>query len=205
MFSLKKLVTGPMQVNTYILGETESREAVVVDPGGNRPAIQQVLEQQGWTLKKIVLTHGHGDHIGAVLELKEMTGVPVAVHREDAEMLADSQKNFTSMMGGGIQFQADELLDDGETLKLGTDQIKVIHTPGHTPGGICLLAGELLFSGDTLFLQSIGRTDLEGGSHRQLIESIKTKLMKLSDTVKVYPGHGPDTTIGLEKKSNPYL
>jgi hydroxyacylglutathione hydrolase len=205
MFSLKKLVTGPMQVNTYILGETESREAIVVDPGGNRPGIQQVLEQQGWTLKKIVLTHGHGDHIGAVIELKEQTGVPVAVHRDDAEMLADSQKNFTSMMGGGIQFKADELLDDGEALKLGTDQIKVIHTPGHTPGGICLLAGELLISGDTLFLQSIGRTDLEGGSHRQLIESIKTKLMNLSDTVKVYPGHGPDTTIGFEKKSNPYL
>ncbi|SMP49358.1 MBL fold metallo-hydrolase [Anoxynatronum buryatiense] len=205
MFKVKKLVTGPLQVNTYILGETESKEAMVIDPGGNAGGVIQVLEQQGWTLKLIVLTHGHGDHIGAVAELQNRTGVSMVIHEEDVAMLTDSKRNFTSMMGTGIEITPDGTLEDGDEILLGDQSVLVISTPGHTQGGICLKADNLLFTGDTLFMMSIGRTDLEGGNHRQLIRSIKDRLMVLEDDVVVYPGHGPESTIGEERTKNPYL
>lgn len=205
MFKVKKLVTGPMQVNTYIVGETESKEALVIDPGGNAGGVLQVLEQQEWNLKLIVLTHGHGDHIGAVMELKEKTGVPVVLHDEDAAMLADSKKNYTAMMGGGVTIEPDGLLEDGDDIILGEEKVEVIHTPGHTQGGICLKADHMLFTGDTLFMQSIGRTDLEGGNTRQLIKSIRERILSLEDGITVYPGHGPESTIGAERQSNPFL
>ena len=138
MFNVKKLVTGPLQVNTYILGDVDSKEAMVIDPGGNAGGVIQVLEQQGWKLKLIVLTHGHGDHIGAVSELKQRTGVSMMIHNEDAAMLADSKRNFTSMMGTGVEMTPDGLLEDGDEILLGEKSVVVIHTPGHTQGGICL-------------------------------------------------------------------
>jgi len=205
MFNVKKLVTGPLQVNTYILGDVDSKEAMVIDPGGNAGGVIQVLEQQGWKLKLIVLTHGHGDHIGAVSELKQRTGVSMMIHNEDAAMLADSKRNFTSMMGTGVEMTPDGLLEDGDEILLGEKSVVVIHTPGHTQGGICLKADQFLFTGDTLFMLSIGRTDLEGGNHRQLIRSIQERLMILDDNIVVYPGHGPESTIGEERKRNPYL
>lgn len=205
MFTVKKLVTGPLQVNTYILGETESKEAMVIDPGGNAGGVIQVLDRQGWKLKVIVLTHGHGDHLGAVADLQEKTGVPVILHEEDGPMASDSKKNFTAMMGPGIEITPDGLLQDGDEILLGDQPVTVIHTPGHTQGGICLKTDKLLFSGDTLFMQSIGRTDLAGGNHRQLIKSIHDKLFTLDDDVQVFPGHGPDTTIGDERRKNPHL
>lgn len=205
MFNVKKLVTGPLQVNTYILGDVDSKEAMVIDPGGNAGGVIQVLEQQGWKLKLIVLTHGHGDHIGAVSELKQRTGVSMMIHNEDAAMLADSKRNFTSMMGTGVEMTPDGLLEDGDEILLGEKSVVVIHTPGHTQGGICLKADQFLFTGDTLFMLSIGRTDLEGGNHRQLIRSIQERLMILDDSIVVYPGHGPESTIGEERKRNPYL
>ena len=205
MFEIRQLVTGPLQVNTYILGDTASREAMVVDPGGNTGGILQILEQQQWQLKVIILTHGHGDHLGAVLDLRKKTGVPVMVHEADAAMTADPHRNFTAVMGEGVQIEPDGLLQDGDEILLGDQIVEIIHTPGHSQGGICLKADKLLLTGDTLFMQSIGRTDLEGGNHRQLIQSIKDRLMVLEDDVQVYPGHGPSTTIGMERKSNPHL
>ncbi len=205
MFTMKKLVTGPMQVNTYILAETESKEAMVIDPGGNAGGVMQVLEQQGWNLKLIALTHGHGDHLGAVKDLQMKTGVPVVLHEDDAPMAADSKENFTAMMGPGIEIQPDGLLQDGDEILLGEKPVAVIHTPGHTQGGVCFMADKMLFAGDTLFMQSIGRTDLAGGNQRQLIRSINDKLLTLDDDVLVYPGHGPETTIADERRSNPHL
>lgn len=205
MFTVKKLVTGPLQVNTYILAETESKEAMVIDPGGNAGGVIQILEQQEWKLKLIALTHGHGDHLGAVKDLQMKTGVPVVLHEDDAPMAADSKENFTAMMGTGIEISADGLLQDGDEILLGEKSVTVIHTPGHSQGGVCFKADNMLFSGDTLFMQSIGRTDLAGGNHRQLIRSIHDKLLTLADDVMVYPGHGPETTIGDERRSNPHL
>lgn len=205
MFLMEKLITGPMQVNTYLVADKETGECIVIDPGGNAQAILNLVEEKNWQVKKIVLTHGHGDHIGALVQLKELTQVPVAIHHEDAHMIEDGQRNFTAMMGTAVEITADELLNDGDEIKLGESVIKIIHTPGHTQGGICLLADDMLFSGDTLFMQSIGRTDLEGGNLFQLLGSIKKKLLVLSETVRVFPGHGPETNIKMEKMSNPHL
>ncbi|RQD70671.1 MAG: MBL fold metallo-hydrolase [Tindallia sp. MSAO_Bac2] len=202
---MEKLITGPMQVNTYLVADKETGECIVIDPGGNAQAILNLVEEKNWQVKKIVLTHGHGDHIGALVQLKELTQVPVAIHHEDAHMIEDGQRNFTAMMGTAVEITADELLNDGDEIKLGESVIKIIHTPGHTQGGICLLADDMLFSGDTLFMQSIGRTDLEGGNLFQLLGSIKKKLLVLSETVRVFPGHGPETNIKMEKMSNPHL
>lgn len=205
MFLMENLVTGPLQVNTYLVADKATGNCIVIDPGGDAKGIMDRIEEKGWSAQKIVLTHGHGDHIGALKDLIEKLNIPIAIHHQDASMIADGQRNFTARMGAPIEVVADERLEDGDEIKLGESIIKVIHTPGHTQGGICLLAGDMLFAGDTLFMQSIGRTDLEGGNLFQLLESIKQKLMVLDEEVIVFPGHGPDTTIKMEKMSNPHL
>lgn len=204
---LERLELGPFASNCYILGdESKAKEAMIIDPGAEADRILQRLTGLGLTVKLIVLTHGHVDHIGALKEVQEATGAEVVIHTADAPSL---QREASSSTIFGFTFPspppADRLLKEGETLTIGDAQFRVIHTPGHTPGGICLLGDGIVFTGDTLFALSIGRTDLGGGNHQQLIDGIREKLMSLPDGTIVYPGHGPQSTIGNERQQNPFL
>lgn len=200
------LTVGPIATNCYIVYDEASREALVIDPGAEGKRIVAEVEKNHLKVKYIVNTHGHGDHIAANKYVKEATGAELLIHAADAPMLTDARLNMTAYMGKGIsEPAADRFLAEGDVLKLGTTEFKVLHTPGHSPGGICLLGEQVVFVGDTLFQYSIGRDDLPGGSFTQLINSIKTKLLTLDDKIIVYPGHGPITTIGNERRGNPFL
>jgi len=200
------MTVGSLGTNCYIAYCEETKKAVVIDPGGDAHKILSAIRQNDLTVEYIINTHGHADHVLANAQIKEATGAPLAIHEADAGMLANAKQNLSFYLGGGLNCgPADILLKDGDVINVGTISFKVIHTPGHTPGGICLLAGDVLFAGDTLFAESIGRTDFPGGSYRQLITSIKEKLMVLPDDVKVLPGHGPATTIGYERVMNPFI
>lgn len=201
-----RIPAGIYAVNCYIVYSSQTREAVVVDPGGDVNTILKTIEDNNLVVKKIILTHGHGDHIGAVMDLKVELDVPVYIHEDDLIMLQDADINLSSSMAiGAVEIKADGLLKDGDRINIGSDIMEVIHTPGHTPGCISLKIGGYLFSGDTLFKGSIGRTDLVGGDYTEIIKSIKEKLMILSDDVVVLPGHGDKTTILAERMYNPFL
>lgn len=200
------LIVGQLGVNCYIPYCGQTRQCAIVDPGDNADKILELIEENNLKIKYILLTHGHFDHIGAVNELKEQTGAQVAVHPEDSDMIMDPGKNLSSFVGGEpIKVSADLMVEDGMALQIGNITLKIIHTPGHTKGGVSYLGEGLLFTGDTLFAGSVGRTDLPGGSHHTLIKSIKEKLLILDDDLIVYPGHGPKSTLGQERASNPYL
>jgi len=201
-----KLAVGPLGANCYIIYCEKTLQGAVIDPGGNGKDIIDIINRDNIKLACIINTHGHADHIAANDEIKEATGAPVFIHGADGKMLTSAQGNLSSYIGNNLICQpADRLLTDGEKFMVGEIEFAVIHTPGHTPGGICLLANEILFSGDTLFEQSIGRSDFPGGSHSQLINSIKNKLLVLPDHITVWPGHGPGTTIGDERQTNPFI
>ena len=203
---LEKIVVGPFEVNCYIFGDDQTKEVVVVDPGEEFPLIWEKIQEGKYKVQGIVLTHGHADHIGAVAELKNMTQAPIYIHPEDKDMLTDPKLNRSIYFGFSITAPpADKLLKEGDILKIGNVSLKVIHTPGHTPGGVCLEYDKILFSGDTLFAGSIGRTDFPGSSFRSLIDSIKKKLLILPNEIEIFPGHGPSSTIGDERVSNPFL
>lgn len=202
------VVVGPLGVNCSILGCETTRQGVVVDPGDDAERILAQLQQRNLTIVAIINTHGHFDHVGANRQLTQATGAPLYIHQADAPMLERVAKT-AAMYGlpGENSPQPDRLLEDGMLIEFGTHRLQVIHTPGHTQGGCCLYleAENKLIAGDTLFADGVGRTDLPGGSHQQLVASIKTRLFSLPDQVQVYPGHGPTTTIGHEKRHNPYL
>jgi len=200
-----KLAIGSFQTNCYLVGDEETKAAFIIDPAGDFEQIKNLIDTKKYDLKYIILTHGHGDHIGAVKALKEAYNSVLYIHEEDAEMLRDHQLNLTYRMGEKIEMEADETFRDGDTLMLGNLELKFIHTPGHSKGSSCVLVKDALFSGDTLFLNSIGRTDLYGGDRREIIESIKNKLLILPEETKVYPGHGPGTSIKNELKKNPFF
>lgn len=205
---LEKLAVGAYAANCFIIGDEDSKVGIVVDPGGEAERIFKKTESMGLKIETIILTHGHGDHIGAAETLKKLTGASVLCHHDEADMLFDPAVNLTQNMNGPtVSIKVDRTIGDGDSVTFGTFKIKVIHTPGHTTGGICLYleSEKVLFSGDTLFYGSIGRSDLPGGSHKQLVGSIRNKLMKLDDAVTVYPGHGASTTIGFERRKNPFL
>ncbi|AEF95100.1 beta-lactamase domain protein [Desulfotomaculum nigrificans CO-1-SRB] len=203
---IETLPVGNLEANCYIIGCPETDQAAIVDPGDEARRILAQVAKLGLTVSAIILTHGHYDHIGAVAELKKATGAPVMIHRQDSEMLTKPALNLSAWLGEDIELKpADRLLEDGDLIKVGNLTLEVLHTPGHTPGGICLKVGGDVFTGDTLFAQSVGRSDFPGGSHTTLINSIKQKLLVLPDDTMIYPGHGPASTIGQEKRLNPYL
>ena len=202
------IVVGPLGVNCFILGDKHSNEGMVVDPGADCDMILATVANFGVEIKYIVNTHGHFDHVGCNRRLKERTGAQLLAHQEDLPFLLNAGRSARKY---GLSVEdsppPDLFLTDGMRLELGRRSIEVLHTPGHTQGGCCLyLANEkLVITGDTLFADSVGRTDLPGGNHSQLIAAIKTKLMPLPDDTVVWPGHGPSSTIGQERRLNPYL
>ena len=194
-------VVGELGENCYLL--TDGEEAVLIDPGAEGDRLYDAVEKSGCILKKILLTHGHFDHIGAVCTLAKRSGAKVYIHSKDAPMLTDNSKNL-SFMGGGIEYYTpDYMLDDIKQLTIGNTQIKVFHTPGHSSGSVCFLCEDVLFSGDLLFQNSIGRFD--HGDLREELKSLKFLMDNFSDDTKVLPGHGPQTTIGTERTLNPYI
>lgn len=203
---LKSMEVGPIMANCYILGCEETLEAAVIDPGGDADRILQTVSQLGLTVKLIINTHGHFDHVGANKRLKEATGAPICIHQEDAPMLAHLNRAAASFgLSAENSPTPDTMPADGDILTFGRIDLKVIHLPGHSPGGIALQTGDAVFVGDTLFSGSIGRTDLPGGNYNQLIQSVRTRLFTLPDETRVYCGHGPATTIGREKRYNPFF
>jgi hydroxyacylglutathione hydrolase len=203
---IKKLEVGPIMANSFILGCENTKEAVVIDPGDDADRILMELAKLELKVKYLINTHGHFDHVGANKRMKEVTAAEIAIHPEDEHMLQELSRSAT-MFGLSAENSppADILLNDGDTVKFGELTLKIIHTPGHSEGGICLHTDGHLFAGDTLFSGSIGRTDLPGGDYDTLISSIKGKLLGFDEATVVYTGHGPETTIGNEKRMNPFL
>jgi len=199
---IKKIVVGPLESNCYLAGDENTKEIFVIDPGGDYKKIKNIIDKDGLKPKAVINTHGHGDHIGADKEFN----APIWIHRLDADFLTDPSKNLSSSMGFFLKTRpASRLLEHGDILNIGKYNIEVIHTPGHTPGSICLKGEREIFTGDTLFCEGIGRTDFPYGSEKDIMRSIKEKLFTLGDSYIIYPGHGPDSTIGNEKPNNPYI
>lgn len=202
---LKTLVVGPLGVNCYLVGDEATREAMVIDPAADAGIILQNIEELGLKIKLIVLTHGHSDHVAALKEVKEATGAEIAVHSGDSEYPHQQGLAFLLGLQCPTPPPPDRLLKNSDSIDIGGLHFEVMHTPGHTPGGICLYGHGLLFSGDTLFNYGIGRYDLPGGDYALLMNSLRATLMSLPDETIVYPGHGPKTTIGAERRDNPFL
>ncbi|ADY56396.1 beta-lactamase domain protein [Syntrophobotulus glycolicus DSM 8271] len=204
---IEGIKTPGMGTNCYLVSCPETKKALLVDPGAGAEGILEWISQKNVEVIGILLTHGHYDHIGALEEVRDALKVKVYIHRDDAPMLADPQKNLSAYGGRNIRVEkgADVLLQENDVLEIGQLTYTVLHTPGHTPGCICLLGPDGLLSGDTLFCRSIGRTDFPGGSMLNILNSINGKLMLLRDETKVFPGHESTTTIGEERRYNPYL
>jgi len=202
---LKLLVVGPLASNCYIVADEASKQGAIIDPADEAGNILSSVKELGLCVKYIILTHGHPDHIAALKEVKEATGAEIMVHGDDADYPEQGALAFAFGFNCPTPPPPDRLLKDGDDIAIGNLRFTVIHTPGHTPGGTCLLGHGVLFSGDTLFNYGIGRYDLPGGDYAQLMDSLQARLMALPDDTIVYPGHGPRTTIGAERRNNPFL
>jgi glyoxylase-like metal-dependent hydrolase (beta-lactamase superfamily II) len=203
---IQSFTVGPLETNAYLVLDEESRKALLIDPGLESEGIYDVILEQALEVSAIVNTHGHFDHVCGNAFFQAKTGAPVLIHREDAAMMRQAAEQALAF---GFQVPTppppDRLLAEGDEVAVGGHRLRVLHTPGHTPGGICLHGEGLVFVGDALFAGSIGRTDLPGGSTEVLLASIRRKLLSLPDETTVYPGHGPTTTIGEERVHNPFL
>lgn len=206
---IKQLIVGSMEVCCYIVGCAKSGRGAVIDPGGDVDRILAAIDELGLSIDYIIATHGHPDHVCGNRQLKEATGASIVFHKvEDAFFQKPKVSNYFSMLGLEASPAADLTVEEGDTITIGEEKLTVIHTPGHTPGGMCLLNGPDLITGDTLFVGGIGRTDFPGGSYSDLIEAVTTKLLILPEETVVWPGHGyggKRSTIGEEKRSNPYF
>lgn len=206
---IKQMVVGGMGVCCYVVACEETKEALIIDAGGNEEEVLAYCQRQGLTVRYLVATHGHPDHVCGNAKIKAATGAKIVLHAEDAVFFGDPQvREYFAMLGLPASPPPDQVVRDGDILTIGTVRLKVIHTPGHTPGGICLYSAPHLFSGDTLFAGGVGRTDFPGGDTRQLMESIKEKILTLPPATVVWPGHGyggSRSTVGDEARSNPYL
>ncbi|MCI9527437.1 MAG: MBL fold metallo-hydrolase [Lachnospiraceae bacterium] len=204
---IEQYCVGQVQTNCYFAINEKTQEMVVIDPGDFAQLLAEKIKQKGLKPKAVLLTHGHFDHAMAAQELAGIFGVKIYAHEAEKETLEQSGLNASGMIGRRDSYQADVFVKDGQVLQLAGMDLKVLHTPGHTEGGCCFYSEEekVLFSGDTLFCQSVGRTDFPRGSMSQLIRSIRDKLLPLPDDVKVYPGHMGVTTIGMERRGNPFI
>jgi len=203
---LRTLVVGPIQANCYILGCERTREAAVIDPGGDSDKILIALAKDKCRCVYIINTHGHFDHSGENRRLKEVTGAQLLIHRADAPMILHQGASGSSWgMNVDNSPPPDRYLKEGDVITFGDISLKVLHTPGHSPGGISLFSDKMVFVGDTLFAGSIGRTDFPGGDYEGLIRNVREKIFPLGDDVVVYPGHGPKTTVGRERRTNPFF
>ena len=203
---VQTVVVGPLETNCYLVYCEATRECAIVDPGADPDRI--FLEISELSLKPTALlnTHGHLDHIGANRDMKDHYAVPLMIHASDKPFLDSVQNNeLRFWLNAKDSPSADRYLEEGQDIPIGRSSLRVIHTPGHTPGSVCFLGKDFLLSGDTLFCEGVGRTDLPGGSGRQLEESIRTKILTLPDGLDVFPGHGPRTTVGREKSNNPFV
>ncbi|RPI78680.1 MAG: MBL fold metallo-hydrolase [Desulfobacteraceae bacterium] len=187
---VRKLVVGPYQTNCYIIGSKETGEGLVIDPGDEVSRIVNEIVRNALNIRMILITHGHFDHTGGVAELKKITKAPVMINNLDAS---------------GLEMPPDGFLTDGQELQVGSYRFRVLHTPGHSPGGVCFYTAGAVFTGDTLFAGSIGRTDHSGGDHPGLIAAVRRKIFPLGDDLRIYPGHGPSGTIGRERLTNPFF
>ena len=201
-FGVVRFVLGPLATNCYLIYDKPSGKGMLIDPGVYDPEVSEYIKDNGITVVNILNTHGHADHITG----DSAFGFPVLIHELDEPCLGNPLKNLSILSGGNISLvKASGVLNGGDIIELGDLKLEVIHTPGHTPGGISIKCGDMLFSGDTLFFEGVGRTDLPGGDYDALVSSIKEKLFTLPAEVKVFPGHGPETTIGHEKEYNPFI
>ena len=199
---IERFVVGPLQTNCYLVYEDTSGKGVLIDPGEYDERIAGYIKVKNIDIEYTINTHGHADHIAGDAAF----GFPVLIHKADESCLFDPSKNLSNLMEGKLEpIKIERILSDGDIVKFGQTELEIIHTPGHTPGCISIKYDSILFSGDTLFYEGVGRTDLPGGSYEALEASIKNKLMCLPDEVRVFPGHGPETTIGHERKYNAFI
>ena len=204
---IKCFTAGQLENNIYLVIDEKTKKAVLIDASALIPEITEAVKAYGADVEYILLTHGHFDHIMGLTELKKALNAKAVICHDDL-IISDNINEFTRLFGGlseSVPPVYEKFVKDGDIVTVGDMQIKVIHTPGHTEGGVCYLIEDKLFSGDSLFRESVGRTDLFGGSFEKLLDSVKNKLFKLDDNITVYPGHGPATTIGYEKKHNEIL
>ncbi len=203
--TVERIVVGMLETNCYVLFDEKTKKGIVIDPGGDFPKIKKKIEELGIVIDKVILTHAHIDHMAALDELKIYTKAEILIHSLDEKMLSQPDGNLSFLVGQGFQFPpVDGNLKENDRVTCGELELRVIHTPGHTPGGICLLGRRMLFTGDTLFHDSIGRTDLPGSSLEDMKASLG-KLTSIRENVTIYPGHGPVTTLKREKENNPFL
>jgi len=206
---LKQLQVGNMAVFAYLLGDEDTGEALVIDPADDVSRICALAEKNHLIIRTIVNTHGHVDHIGGNLDMKKRTGADILIHEQDADMLINTPAMYLRMFGAKPSPPADRTVSDGDVITVGSISLRVLHTPGHSPGSMCLYGEGLVFTGDTLFVGAVGRTDLPGGSWSVMHRSIMDRLATLPEDTQVLPGHNygaaPTSTIGYEKRNNPFL